>query len=165
MLPQSVCVGIVLFAAVAAIGFECMSAHLVHRNTLADEDVGCISQTIKLTVDLRHKRKKQTASAIRATSVACGWRVVGRGDAPHPPRATVFGCIFVLAQTIVFRPSFVGFCFAVRTKAHLLILRRGGVTTRKSISQSFVSTFFFDLLCFLFERRICFGLNLFFCSV
>ena len=82
MLPQSVCVGIVLFAAVAAIGFECMSAHLVHRNTLADEDVGCISQTIKLTVDLRHKRKKQTASAIRATSVACGWRVVGRGIPP-----------------------------------------------------------------------------------
>ena len=82
MLPQSVCVGIVLFAAVAAIGFECMSAHLVHRNTQADEDVGCISQTIKLTVDLRHTRKKQTASAIRATSVACGWRVVGRGTPP-----------------------------------------------------------------------------------
>ena len=71
-----------MFAAVAAIGFECMSAHLVHRNTQADEDVGCISQTIKLTVDLRHKRKKQTASAIRATSVACGWRVVGRGTPP-----------------------------------------------------------------------------------
>ena len=71
-----------MFAAVAAIGFECMSAHLVHRNTQADEDVGCISQTIKLTVDLRHTRKKQTASAIRATSVACGWRVVGRGTPP-----------------------------------------------------------------------------------
>ena len=72
MLPQSVCVGIVLFAAVAAIGFECMSAHLVHRNTLADEDVGCISQTIKLTVDLRHKRKK-TNSVRNSGHIGCVW--------------------------------------------------------------------------------------------
>jgi len=48
-----------LFAAVAAAGFECISAHLVHRKTQADGDVGCISQTIKLTVALRNKRKSK----------------------------------------------------------------------------------------------------------